>query len=212
MTEEKQQLEALRDIRSLMQQSSKFLSLSGLSGIFAGVYALVGAYLGHIVISNFLENVKHGTNFTFEYRRMILLSVLICSGVLILSLLTAFYFSNTKSKKLGQKLFDHTTLRLFLNMFIPLLAGGIFCISLLYHGGVYMLLVAPSMLIFYGLALVNGSKYTLHDIRYLGLLEIAIGIASCFYLSAGLWFWAIGFGALHIIYGAYMWFKHDRHL
>ena len=38
-------LENLKEIRTLMERSSKFLSLSGLSGISAGIIALVGAFM-----------------------------------------------------------------------------------------------------------------------------------------------------------------------
>ena len=65
-------------------------------------------------------------------------------------------------------------------------------------------------LIFYGLALVNASKYTLTDIRYLGYCEIVLGLVNMFYIGKGLYFWAAGFGVLHIIYGAIMWCKYER--
>jgi hypothetical protein len=64
--------------------------------------------------------------------------------------------------------------------------------------------------VFYGLALVNASKYTLTDIRYLGITEIILGILNIFFLRRGLYFWALGFGVLHIIYGLVMWWKYER--
>lgn len=202
MENQNQQLEALNDIRQMMKQSSRFLSLSGLSGVFAGVYALIGAWLGY--------NVIYGTNnYSHSPDEIIRQCIVICATVLVLSLLTAFIFSKRKAKKSGQKLFDHTAWRLMFNMLIPLAAGGLFCIALLLHDQTVML-VGPVMLIFYGLALVNGSKYTVRDIRYLGCLEVALGLISAFYSGHGLLFWAIGFGVLHIIYGSYMWFKYDR--
>ena len=210
MENEKQQLEALQDIRRMMQESSKFLSLSGLSGIFAGIYALIGAWLGHSAIASFNEGYPRNENFETEYNRYLIYLLAICFGVLATSILTAFLFSFNKAKRNNQKLFDHTSKKLLWNMIIPLSAGGIFCFALLYHGHNFLLLIAPAMLIFYGLALVNSSKFTLHDIKYLGYLEIILGIISCFSLKHGLIFWALGFGVLHIIYGAIMWFKYDR--
>lgn len=216
MENNEQHLEALKDIRQMMKQSNRFLSLSGLSGIFAGIYALVGAFLGGKLIRNFSANGYHYSDVESrssaqnEYGHLVLNCILICGAVLALSILTALYFSGKKAKRNGYKLFDHTAWRLLINMLIPLAAGGIFCISMLYHGRSFILLVSPAMLIFYGLALVNGSKYTLHDIRYLGCLQIALGLVACFYIGYGLLFWAIGFGVLHIIYGAMMWFKYDR--
>jgi hypothetical protein len=64
--------------------------------------------------------------------------------------------------------------------------------------------------VFYGLALVNGSKYTLSDIRYLGFSEIVLGLAATQFIGYGLYFWAVGFGVLHIIYGFIMWWKNER--
>lgn len=40
----------LNSIRNLMERSAKFISLSGLSGILAGIYALVGAALGYYLV------------------------------------------------------------------------------------------------------------------------------------------------------------------
>jgi hypothetical protein len=219
MENNQRHLEALQDIRQMMKQSNRFLSLSGLSGIFAGIYALIGAYLGMQVIDNFVSNntgVSYrsledpGAVFKHAYTNMLMMCVFICAMVLVLSILTALFFSSQKAKRNGYKLFDHTAWRLMINMLIPLVAGGIFCIAMLIHGHSFILLISPAMLIFYGLALVNGSKYTLNDIRYLGCLQIALGIIATFYLGYGLLFWALGFGVLHIVYGTYMWFKYDR--
>jgi hypothetical protein len=210
MENEKQQLEALQDIRKIMKESSKFLSLSGLSGVIAGVYALIGAWLGYKAICDFNEGYPREDHFRNEYDQLIVYFFIICAGVLILSILTALLFSSRKAKKNGEKLFDHTSKKLVWNMMVPLGAGGIFCLSLLYHGGDHVLMIPPCMLIFYGLALVNSSKFTVHDIKYLGYLEIALGIISSFSLLNGLLFWALGFGILHIIYGTIMWFKYDR--
>src|SRR5690606_38152677 len=186
-----------------------FLSLSGFSGVLAGVYALIGAYFGNNAINEYLE-MEHRGAFTPEYQKLVKECVIICVLVLIMSLLTALIFSKRKAKKNETVLFDHTTWRLMINMLIPLSAGGLFCLALVIHGHNMLGLVGPSMLIFYGLALVNGSKYTLHDIRYLGCMEIALGLAASFFIGYGLIFWTLGFGVLHILYGAYMWFKYDR--
>ena len=135
--------------------------------------------------------------------------VVVCVAILSLSLLTAFIFSRRKAARSGHKLFDHTARRLVISLFVPLLAGGVFCISLLLREG-WEQLTAAVMLLFYGLALVNASKYTVHDIRTLGYFEIVLGLFAGFFPGYGLLFWALGFGGLHIIYGAVMWFKYDR--
>jgi hypothetical protein len=220
MEKKQEHIEALNDIRQMMKQSNKFLSLSGLSGIFAGIYALIGAWMGVQVIGNFVDSSRGYSYRDAErsmasasqeaYNEMLMKCFAICAGVLLLSIVTALIFSGRKAKKNGHTVFDHTAIRLMINMLIPLVAGGLFCLAMLFHGGNMVLMVCPAMLIFYGLALVNGSKYTLNDIRYLGCLEILLGVISAFYLGYGILFWVIGFGVLHIVYGAYMWFKYDR--
>ncbi len=209
MKKTEDQLEALRDIRQMMKESSRFLSLSGLSGVMAGIYALVGAYVGYNLIRSFKEeHVYNG--YSKPYISLLIECILICVAILVASIITALVFSKRRADKKGYKLFDHTAVRLMVNMSIPLAAGGVFCFALILNGGDMLGLVAPSMLIFYGLALINGSKYTLHDIRYLGLLEIVLGLCSCFLLNHGILFWALGFGVLHIVYGSIMWFKYER--
>lgn len=210
MENNQQHLEALQDIRQMMKQSNKFLSLSGLSGVFAGIYALIGAYVGNLVITDFLLEIEKGNYSKTLYRQTMSLCILICVMVLLLAILTALIFTLRKAKKNNQKLFDHTAIRLVINMFIPLFAGGVFCLAMVFQSSYYVVLVGPAMLIFYGLALVNSSKYTLRDIRYLGCLEVLVGLTACFFLGYGLWFWAFGFGILHIIYGSIMWYKYDR--
>lgn len=205
-----QQLEALHDIRKMMQDSSKFLSLSGLSGVFAGVYALVGAYFGTLVMAEYVFSHLMEEESEQAYQNLLLKICLICAGVLVLSIVTALFFSSRKAKRNGQKLFDHTSKKLLVNMLVPLLTGGLFCLALVLHGNGFVLMVSPAMLLFYGLALINSSKFTLHDIRYLGYLEVILGLIAAFLPGYGLLFWAIGFGVLHIVYGGIMWFKYDR--
>ncbi len=211
MEKEQEQLEALQDIRKMMKESSKFLSLSGLSGVFAGVYALIGAYFGHSLIDNFSETHSgSGYNFEIQYSIVVIPVLFICFSVLAASILTALYFSGKKAKKNHQKLFDHTSKKLLWNMTVPLSAGGILCLALLHHGNGMMLLVSPVMLIFYGLALIASGKFTVHEVRYLGYLQLCLGLINSFFLGSGLLYWALGFGVLHIIYGSIMWFKYDR--
>lgn len=216
MENEKQQLEALQDIRKMMQESSKFLSLSGLSGIFAGIYALIGAYLGYNEISkagsgvDSYRGMESSNEYSESYELLKFKIIFICGAVLFLSLLTAFIFTSQKAKKNNEKLFDRTSKKVLWNMLVPLSAGGLFCLILLYHGSDFFLLISPIMLLFYGMALINSSKFVMHDIKILGYLEIILGLAACLFLGYGILFWALGFGVLHIIYGAYMWFKFDR--
>lgn len=213
MTKDKDQhLEAIHDIRQMMKKSTRFLSLSGLSGVFAGIYALGGAYVAHAYLLHLAATMYSRTggpaSHALDPGAIYLNFLLIAVVVLFLSVLTAYIFSNRRAKKLGQRFFDHTAWRALLNLCIPLVAGGIFCLALLYHGIIVYL--APAMLLFYGLALVNASKYTYDDIRYLGLCEVVLGLINAFDLGHGMLYWAIGFGLLHIVYGLAMWLKYER--
>jgi hypothetical protein len=202
MKEQEEHLQTLSDIRSMMERSSRFISLSGLSGVVAGIIALIGAYLGNRVINSSRNEIT--TNFTHTANLLFLIAV----GVLILSVSAGILLTIRNSRKRNMKIWDPTAKRLLINLMIPLGTGGIFCFILFYHGIID--LVAPATLIFYGLSLLNASKYTFNDIRYLGICEIILGLVSSVYVGYGLLFWAFGFGVLHIIYGGLMYFKYER--
>ncbi|MCE9539589.1 MAG: hypothetical protein K8R85_10265 [Bacteroidetes bacterium] len=206
MTDSKEHLQTITDIRSMMERSSRFISLSGLSGIFAGVFALGGAYVAYIKLNslNGIYRLLNDSAFT-DVLVFLLIDAFI---VLLASVTVGIMLTIRSSKKKGIKIWDTTSKRLLINLLIPLITGGLFCLVLLSHGLVG--LVAPSLLLFYGLALINASKYTLNDIRYLGICEIVLGLIASFYIGYGLLFWAAGFGVLHIVYGAVMYYKYER--
>ena len=198
----------------MMERSSRFISLSGLSGVFAGVFALIGASVAY---SHF--NVSLTSSFDEIYLRAydasgnvessflnFFLTEALC--VLLASLLAGFLLTRRKANKQGITLWDHTSKRMMINLLIPLITGGIFCLVMLDQHQVD--LIAPVTLIFYGLALLNAGKYTLDDIRQLGIAEIIVGLIACFNTGYGLLFWSLGFGLLHIGYGTLMYFRYER--
>lgn len=208
MSEQNQHLDALQDIRKMMQRSSRFISLSGLSGIAAGVWALIGAWLANKQLQAYNQqyNEQGYTNPNlFQLKTNLFL---LATAVLALALVSAFYFTWRRAGKNKIPMWDHSMKLLTINMLIPLLAGGLFILSLLQQNNWHF--IAPACLVFYGLALVNASKYTVSDIRYLGFLEIVLGLGNTQFPKAGLYFWAIGFGVLHIFYGFIMWWKYER--
>lgn len=208
MHEQEQQLEALQDIRRLMHRSSKFLSLSGLSGIAAGFWALVGCYLAYNWINNYYEGYSEHGFVGLAFQKLKLSLMLLAAAVLAAALVSAFYFTWRRAARNRMPLWDHTSRMLMINMLIPLVTGGLMILALLRYND-WRFVVSMS-LVFYGLALVNGSKYTLSEIRYLGILEIILGLVSTQFIGYGLYFWAVGFGVLHIIYGFIMWWKNER--
>lgn len=211
---EQQHLETLSDIKRIMERSTRFMSLSGLGGIGAGISALVGAWWAR----NILESYQATTgNNGYDYLgvrggdiRFGLIFQLfgVAMLVLICALAAGYYFTWRKARQQGLPVWDASARKVFINLAIPLVAGGLFIFGLLDNG--QTTLVAPTCLVFYGLALVNASKYTVTDIRYLGIAEILLGTISLFNPYKGLLYWALGFGVLHIVYGALMWWKYER--
>jgi hypothetical protein len=197
----------LASIRNLMERSAKFISLSGLSGILAGIYALIGATLAYFTIQYPNSIISYGYR-SMEQPSVIFKLLGIAIGVLALSLITGFWLSARKAKQNGTTIWGEPSKRLVINLSIPLLAGGVFILILLSNG--HLGVVAPASLIFYGLALVNASTHLYDEVRYLGYSEIIIGLISTALPGYGLLFWTIGFGILHIFYGTLMYRKYDR--
>jgi hypothetical protein len=208
MSENYQSLEAIQDIRRMMKRSSRFISLSGLSGIAAGFWALLGSFFAYDWIDEYYQNYNEAgyTGTSFQVLKYNLLSLAIM--VLVAALVSAFYFTWLKAKRNRMPIWDHTSKSLLINMLIPLVAGGLLILAMLRYDE--WRFVAPISLIFYGLSLVNGSRYTVDEIRYLGFFQIILGLINTQFIGYGLYFWAFGFGALHIIYGFIMWWKYER--
>lgn len=204
-------LDDISEIKNMMSRSSRFISLSGLSGILAGIYALIGAAVAYTKLkTDSIENYSglSGRHSTISGSEMTGELVIIAVVVLAMAVLTAIVLSYRKAAKSGEKVWDVASRRLVVNFLIPLVVGGLFCFVLLQND--ITGLVAPTTLIFYGLACVNASKYTWGDVRYMGLAFIVIGLINTQFIGYGLYFWALGFGVFHIIYGAMMYFKYDR--
>ncbi|MEB2779730.1 hypothetical protein U3A58_04935 [Algoriphagus sp. C2-6-M1] len=197
----------LAEIKSMMERSTRFLSLSGLSGILAGTYALVAVGMAYAWI--YYPQAPYGTTInSISQEQAVERLVITAIVVLILSIGTAWIMSQSKSKKKAHKFWTPASKRFILALFIPVAVGGIFCLAIITKG--YLAIIAPATLIFYGLGLLNASNYTLNDIKYLGYCQIVLGIISAFFPGYGLILWAIGFGILHIIYGTMMYYKYDR--
>jgi hypothetical protein len=212
MKQQPEPLETLTEIRALMERSSRFISLSGLSGVFAGIFALAGiaAVALRFDLPYTLEGYEQQAVNVYgnpdpAFYEFILIDALV---ILVASLAIGILLTTRRARRNHLPIWDKSARRVLWNMFIPLSAGGIFCLVLLMHG--FLGLVAPATLLFYGLALLNTSKYTLPDIRYLALSEISLGLLGSFFIGYGLFFWAIGFGVFHILYGARMYQKYER--
>jgi hypothetical protein len=197
----------LASIRTMMERSAKFISLSGLSGVLAGLYALAGAVAAYFIVHYPISPLDFRI-YSVNDGNTIYKLIFIAALVLIASISTGLWLSNKKAQKNGLKLWSPYSRKLLINISIPLVSGGIFILIMLYTG--HFGLAAPASLIFYGLALIQGSANTVDEIRYLGFSEIILGLVSAMFPGYGLIFWALGFGVLHIVYGAIMYNKYDK--
>ena len=195
----KKYIEDITQIKDMMKRSSRFLSLSGLSGILAGIYAVLGAVIAYFFL--FPKPGEYLTLHSWNFKMTVVLLITIA----ILSIVTGYLLTIRKAKKNNEKIWDDTTRRLLFHFLVPLVTGGIFILIKLnsQHYG----LTASLMLIFYGIALLNASKYTLSNVQYLGLAQIVLGLICAILPGYGFWFWVIGFGVFHIVYGSLIYFR-----
>lgn len=200
--ESKDYLKDITEIKDLMNKSSRFISLSGLSGILAGVYALIGAAIAYWLVKTYSNGVLILDGWVFESCLFTLFAVA------ALSIGTGIFLTTRKAKKDDAKIWDATSRRLVFNFLIPLIVGGLYILIILSQGKYGQ--SGGLMLIFYGLALVNASKYSIGDIQYLGYVQIILGLIGALEPGYGFWLWVLGFGVMHIIYGTWMHFKYDR--
>jgi hypothetical protein len=211
MTSNQESLHTLTEIRDLMERSSKFLSLSGLSGVFAGIFALIGAGAAYIRFkTDWMTDILEPFTPYVSNSRQEIIGFLIADGflVLLLSLTVGIILSIRKARKKGLKVWNSSSKRLLISLLIPLGTGGVFCLAMLSYG--YIWLVFPATLLFYGLAIVSASRFTYPEVFSLGISEILLGCACLFLTGYSLLFWSLGFGVLHIFYGLAMYNKYDR--
>ena len=200
-------LNDISEIKNMMNRSSRFISLSGLSGVLAGIYSLIGAYLAYRTI--YFDGSQMGSYKTLVISEYAIYKLLfIAASVVLLSAITGIVLTARKAKVENQKIWDQSSQRLIINFLIPLVTGGIFILFLIEKE--QFSLIAPLTLIFYGLACINASKYTIGDVRYLGITLLLLAFLSLWFIGYGLLFWALGFGVCHIFYGSLMYFKYEK--
>jgi hypothetical protein len=213
--ENKEVYDEISSIKNIMERSTRFISLSGLSGVMAGIYALIGSWLAYNIIPEFLKpyvfipDDKSGKElFNKSNVNYLFIILLIAAAVLLLSIGTGIWLTSRKAHRNRQSVWNQSSRALLSSGLIPLLTGGCFIIILLWQH--YYMVIAPACLIFYGLALVAASQYTYGDVKWLGLLDVILGLLALMMPAYGLLLWALGFGVLHILYGTIMYYKYDR--
>lgn len=206
MSEEQDYTRELSEIRSMMERSSKFLSLSGWAGIMAGIYALLAAYIAHTALG--FRPGHTGNSNTAMTAGLLTNLVLLATVLLMLSIGTAVWLSYRRAARRSEKIWNPTSRRMLQHLCLPLFTGGLIILIQMAQGEyAYML---PFTLIFYGLSLFSAGYFTFAEIRYLGLCQVLLGLLAMLITPYSLLVWAAGFGLLHIAYGIYIHIRHQR--
>lgn len=180
----------------MMEKSSRFLSLNGTSAIVIGIYACIAAWIAYYILGSCDRLFMLEVNTPLQLRLLFIFAIIL----ILISIVTVVGMCRYNARQNNRQLqLDHTARRLLWNFFLPLVVGGILCLSLIWqqHYG----LTSSIMLIFYGISLINASNYTYSNTRYLGYAELILGLADSFIEGYALLFWVVGFGVFHIIYG-----------
>jgi hypothetical protein len=205
MNQSDHHLEDIQAIRKLMEASSRFLSLSGISGIVAGFLGVAGAIAAQLIITKisapedwYMRPFAEGPDGFREYLPLIGVMAL----VLVLAVSGAVFFSSRKARKSGHRAWTPVTRRMLVSLLIPLGTGGLF---ILFTAATVPASVSiASTLIFYGLAVISAGKFTFGEIHWLGVLEVIAGLVCLVLPQHSVLIWVFGFGLLHIIYGLFM--------
>lgn len=201
------QLNQLREIKNLMELSTRFLSLSGLSGIAAGVFALAGGWFAQFYLNTYFVNQAQQFGFQHAYDTATTVLVAAALVVLLLAIGSGLFFSSKNSKKKNLPFWNNAAKRMLINLSIPLTTGALIAFYAIYAQAPQF--IAAITLVFYGLALVNASHNTISDVKFLGIAEIIIGLLALWFPNYGIVLWMIGFGGFHIIYGIFMYRIYD---
>lgn len=193
-------IEDLQHIKSIMERSTKFLSLSGWSGIWVGLCGLAAS----VLLYNWQYAALAAHTPPYEAVHLLLLALI----TFIVALSGGLYFTIQKTKKLGSPFLTKVTKRLLLRFCIPLAIGGVLCI-LLYEKSL-LPLTLPITLLFYGLALYSIQEDTVKEIKTMAYIEILLGLFAFYFSAYALFFWALGFGIIHLLYGVILWNKYDK--
>jgi hypothetical protein len=199
--------EELAAIKSMMERSTRFLSLSGLSGILAGIYALAASGIAWYWIYFPNSSWSDGTE-SLSFRDLLNRMLMLTLGTLIAAVGSAYFLSKKNGAGNAQPFWSPASKRFLQSLFLPVALGGFFCFALLHERA--FILMPAAMLLFYGIGLIQSAQFTLGEIKNLGFTQLVLGLIAAFFPDFGLLCWALGFGLFHVIYGTLMYIRHER--
>lgn len=199
-----QHLENLSELKGILSRNTRFLSFSGLAGVIAGVLALIGQT---VAVMYYLSHPEIDITKKLAPEHAIVF-LTISAAIMILSVGVGYVLTNKNIKKTGEKLNSGLIKNTLLNICLPIAVGGVMCLMAYMQG--HNMVIPSYMLLFYGLALFGGSKYSFDDLKMVGSAFILLGMVSYFDPSLSIFTWGLGFGILHIVYGLQIYFQRER--
>lgn len=206
------ELEQLKEIKSMMEKSSRFISLSGWSGVAAGTAALIGAILAYPYVNmgrqetlgEVYPNKGYDSVMAYLFHPLSYIAI----GTFLTAMISAFIFTYIKSQKQKINIWGSMSRKVAFHFLVPFGAGTLFITYLITRSD--FIYIAPLSLIIYGISLFSVYKFTIKETLYLALSIILLGLGNLVLPGYSFIFWTLGFGVSHIIYGVYMWNKYDR--
>ena len=201
-----------------LEQSSRFISLSGFSGIFVGLCGLLGAYITHNLVSTESHTDKEMLEIIggFDYYNMTVHQfvgenlIFLALFTILFALLFAFYFTTLRSRRNRVPIWDEKIKRQISVLCLPNIVGAIFIMRLVLTANYGY--IVPSALIFYAISLINIRRFTTGEVALLGYLLLLLGVVNLWMQGWGILFFGFGFGVLHVIYGIVTFFLYERHI
>jgi hypothetical protein len=194
----------LKVIRQLMERPVRYSTMSGLSGILAGLAALGGLAADWAISSAWQDTPRMAMK----------INVLVWAGVLAVAFAGAVICTRLRERRQNMPFWSGVKKRILLTILPPFVAGVGLTLIIAYRwhtgwGPNEWGLIPAIWMLFYGLALWQVGLLSPVEVRLMGAAFLACGLA------AALWFqpypyWSLGvtFGGFHIVYGLAVWVRH----
>ena len=181
-----------------MEQGKSYFSLKSLSGILIGIYGLATVYLIDKLTSGEGSGIEMVSQLPILFLQIGITAIAVV--FIIISLFTLWIRAKRRAKSEGKKLWNTSNKKIRLQTLITLLVLIVVIIVIANQG--YYSLVTPISLFFYGLFLLNLSRFSSKGLVFLSIGEVLLGVAAYMIYDKEIFFLALGFGLLPIIYGA----------
>jgi len=181
-------MDNLRYIRETMERASAFTAVPGWGQVVIGVIAIGAAYLA----------AQQANPRTW-------LAVWLADA--IISILIAGWLMDRKARALNVPLFSGPGRKAAFSLSPPMIVGALLTVVLFRAG---LVKAIPGMwLLLYGTGVVTGGMFSVSVVPVMGVCFMLLGAAGLFAPARfENWLMAIGFGGLHIIFGAIIARKH----